>query len=315
MSKKANLSLQTKNFIKEIENAVPLYELTPEEAREVLRNLQEKYPIEISADMSNTSIFTETVGNIDITVVRPQNNSEKLPAIIYFHGGGWVMGGKDTHATLIQKLANYAHAAVIFLNYPLSPESTYPTAINQAYGLLDYVYNNPNEFNIDENKIALAGDSAGGNMAIVTALKAIKGNIPIVFNLLFYPVTDASMGYKSYKKFKNGPWLSKKAMEWFWDAYVPEKKDRENPFISPINTSGEDLKNFPPSLIITAENDILRDEGEAFARKLIEAGAKTSNVRVNNTIHDFMMLNALANTMETKSAFMLTCKMLKKAFD
>ncbi len=307
--------MKVNNFINGLEGGTPLYEMSPDEARDFLNDIQQKNPVEIDAEIIDTSIFTELAGSIDIRIARPKNNGEKLPAILYFHGGGWVMGNRETHEGLIKELANSANAVVIFPLYALAPETAYPIALNQAYAILDYVYNNPDEFNIDSSKIALAGDSAGGNMAIVTTLKSIKTNeIPISFVALFYPVTDASMDYKSYKKFKNGPWLSKKSMEWFWDAYVPDKKLRDTPFISPINAALEDLKNFPSTLIITAENDILRDEGEAFARKLIEAGVQTSSVRINNTIHDFMMLNALANTAETKTAFMIVGKMLQKAF-
>lgn len=175
-------------------------------------------------------------------------------------------------------------------------------------------FSNPDDLNIDENRIAIAGDSAGGNMAAVTALKAknLKGP-KILFQCLFYPVTNADMDTKSFDDFKDGPWLTKKAMEWFWNAYVPEKKLREDPYISPLKADIDDLKGLPPALIISVENDVLRDEGEAYARKLDVAGVDVLNVRVNGTIHDFLMLNALSDTPQAKGALELACKVLKHA--
>lgn len=314
-SKLPNLTTKTEEFISMLEEQdnEPLYKMTPENARRFLNKLQEKTHKEIEADVTDMNIFTETADNVDIRVVRPKGNTEKLPVIIYVHGGGWILGGKESFDMLIRKLAVCTNSVVIFPAYALSPEVHYPVALNQIYGVLEYVFENPEQFNIDENRIAIAGDSAGANMAAVTALKAKNENGPkILFECLFYPVTNADMDTKSYDLFKDGPWLTKKAMEWFWDAYVPDKKLRDDAYISPLKAEEEDLKGLPPTLIITAENDVLRDEGEAFARKLDTAGVEILNVRVNGTIHDFLMLNALADTQPAKGALSLACKMLKK---
>lgn len=315
-SKLPNLTTKTEEFVSMLEEQddEPLYKMTPENARRFLNNLQEKTHKEIEADVTDMNIFTETADNVDIRVVRPKGNTEKLPVILYIHGGGWVLGGKESFDMLIRKLAVCTNSVVIFPAYALSPEVHYPVAFNQIYGVLEYVFENPEQFNIDENRIAIAGDSAGANMAAVTALKAKNENGPkILFECLFYPVTNADMDTKSYDLFKDGPWLTKKAMEWFWDAYVPDKKLRDDAYISPLKAEEEDLAGFPPTLIITAENDVLRDEGEAFARKLDTAGVEVLNVRVNGTIHDFVLLNALADTQPAKGALSLACKMLKKA--
>ena len=315
-SKNPYLSLKTKNFIDKLasEDSKPLYKLQPEEARLVLNDLQALFPIDIEAEVQNRTISTISAGNIDIKIVRPKcNTEEKLPVILYLHGGGWILGNAKTHDTLIKKLANCTKSVVIFPEYSKSPEAIYPTAINQCYAVLEYIKQNPVEFNINENKIAVAGDSAGGNMATVLALKAKQENGPHIYlQALFYPVTDASMDTKSYHDFKDGPWLSKKAMEWFWDAYAPEKSLRNNPQISPLKAELEELKGLPQALIITAENDVLRDEGEEYARKLNQAGVKVINARINGTIHDFMMLNALSDTQPTKGAFALAGKIIKK---
>lgn len=318
MSKQPNLVKDVEKFVDELEKegGKPLYDMTPEEAREFIISVQQKHPLQIEADVFDTNIFTETVDNVDVRIVRPLNNNEKLPVIIYAHGGGWVIGDKEVYDTLIKRLSTCANAAVFFVNYNRSPEDCYPTALNQIYGVMDYVYNHPAEFNVDSEKMVIAGDSAGANLAAAAALKAKDENGPkILCQILLYPVTDSKMDTKSYDKFKKGPWLTKKAMEYFWDSYEPDKKLREEKYLSMLRVSEDDLRGLPPALVITAENDVLRDEGEEFARKLDEADVKAVNVRINGTIHDFMMLNALADTMPTKIAFTIVCAKLKKMFN
>lgn len=314
-SKLPNLTAETEEFISKIEAAdgQPLYKMTPQEARNFLENLQSQTHKEISANTTDTTILTEA-GNVDIRVVKPQHTEEKLPVILYLHGGGWILGGKESFDMLIKKLAVFTNSTVVFPDYSRSPEVQYPTALNEIYAVLEYIFQNPEEFNIDPQRIAIAGDSAGANMATVTALRAINKNGPkILFECLFYPVTNSDMDTKSYDLFKDGPWLSKKAMEWFWEAYVPDKKLRDDIYISPLKAEEEDLSKLPRTLIITAENDVLRDEGEAYARKLDSAGVDVLNVRINGTIHDFLMLNALADTLPARGAMALACTMLKKA--
>lgn len=314
-SKNPNLTIKTEEFINKLaqENSEPVYKLTPNEAREMLLMLQTEYPADIDAEITDTSTIDENGNQIGLRIVRPANYSgEQLPAILYLHGGGWVMGDKDTHDALIKKLSNNTNAAVIFAEYSKSPEYTYPQALNQAYSVLKYLHNNPGEFNIDNTKIAVAGDSAGGNMAAVLAMKTKEDEGPgIKVQALFYPVTDTSMDTESYKKFKDGPWLSKKAMEYFIEAYVPEKEIRKDCHVSPLKASLEKLKNLPPALIITAENDVLRDEGEAYAAQLDKAGVEVVNIRVNGTIHDFMMLNALQHTPQSNFAIIFASTFLK----
>jgi len=315
-SKLPNLTTKKEDFISMLENkdAKPLYKMTPEQARQFLDNLQKETHKDIPADVKDTQIFTENKNSIALRIIRPANNNEKLPAIIYLHGGGWVMGGKESFDMLIKQLAINTNSVVIFPEYSRSPEAKYPVALKEIYSVLEYIYENPDEFNIDNDSIAIAGDSAGANMATVTALKAKNQNGPkLKFQCLFYPVTNADMDTKSYDLFKDGPWLSKKAMEWFFEAYAPDKESRNDIYVSPLKADEEDLKGLPPTLIITAENDVLRDEGEAYARKLDSAGVDVLNIRINGTIHDFLMLNALSDTQCAKGALNLACNMLKKA--
>ena len=321
-SKLPNLNTKTEEFISMLEQRdnAPLYTLSPDGARDFLDSLQIETHKEIDADVADINVPAQDTQDIEVRVVRPKNSTEKLPVILYIHGGGWVMGGKESFDMLIRKLAVCTDSAVFFPEYSLSPEAQYPQALNEISRVLEYIYNNAKELNIDNTKIAIAGDSAGGNMATVTALavkkalqKQKENKLDIIFECLFYPVTNADMDTKSYDSFKDGPWLSKKAMEWFFEAYVPEKKLRDDATVSPLKASEEELALLPPTLIITDENDVLRDEGEAYARKLDSAGVDVLNVRINGTIHDFVMLNALSDTFAAKGALDLACKMLKDA--
>ena len=314
-SKLPNLNTKTEEFISELEaqDNKPLYKLTPALAREFLQNLQKENYKEIPADVKDITIFTDIAGDVNLRVVRPKDNEEKLPAILYIHGGGWVIGDKNCFDMLIRKIAIQTNSVVFFPEYSLSPEEKFPKALEQIYAVLRYIYEEHEEFNIDKNRIAIAGDSVGGNMATATAIKIKNdGGANILFQCLFYPVTNADMDTHSYDQFRDGPWLTKKAMEWFFDAYAPDKTVRDDIYISPLQADESELAGLPPTLIITAENDVLRDEGEAYARKLDSANVDVLNIRINGTIHDFLMLNALSDTEPAKGALMFACKTLKK---
>lgn len=311
-SKLPNLSTKIEEFISTMEsqNLEPLYKISPQKAREFLDNIQKNNPINIDAEVKDTNIFVEGVGTIDLQVVRPINSFDRLPAILYLHGGGWIMGGKDSYERLIKQLAVKCNCSVIFVDYNKAPEYQYPKALEQIFAVLDYLTKYPQEFNIDKQKISIVGDSAGGNMATVIALKAKLANLNIEKLCLLYPVTNAEMDTKSYNNFNDGPWLTKKSMEYFFDAYIPNKKLRKDPFVSPLFIDEEDLIGFPKTLVLTAENDVLRDEGEAFASKLDSAGVDVLSIRVNGAIHDFLMLNPLADTFQAKWVLNFICEFL-----
>ncbi len=291
----------------------PLYQLPIEEARKVLDSLQsngDKPPVD-----SEDKTITTPKGDISIRIIRPEGSQSTLPVIMFFHGGGWILGNKETHDRLVRDLAIGANAAVVFVNFTPSPEAKFPVAIEQAYAATAYLASHGENFNLDSSKIAVVGDSVGGNMAtVVTILAKERGGPKISQQVLFYPVTDANFNTPSYKQFAEGPWLTKPAMEWFWNAYESNPEARKNYLISPLQASLEQLKGLPPALVITDENDVLRDEGEAFAHKLIEAGVKVTAVRYLGTYHDFVLLNALADTPAAKSAIALACATLKGAF-
>lgn len=315
-SKNPNLSPITKTFLKDLQNrgGKPLYDLSPEEARMFLVNLQRESHKHIDAEVADTTIYTGAEdGSVDLRIIRPLGNNEKLPLIFYIHGGGWILGNKETHDMLIRKLSIITNSVVVFPEYTLSPEAKFPTAINQCYAALKYIDENSQEFNIDPKKIVIAGDSVGANMAIGVTLKTKYDNGPkIIYQILLYPVTNADMNTKSYELFKDGPWLTKRAMEWFFESYICEEKEKNNIYISPFKIPAERLEHLPPAMIITAENDVLRDEGEMFARRLKDSGVDVYSVRVNGTIHDFMMLNALFHSVPAKCTMELIASKLNK---
>lgn len=292
----------------------PLYELTPEQARQVLLDVQ-KSPVETPpADVEDFTVTLEK-GNVDVKIYRPKGFKDKLPVIFYIHGGGWVMGNDKTHDRLAHALAAEVPAAVVFPVYTPSPEAVYPRPTTELFGVLEHVVKNADKLRLDASRLAVAGDSAGGNMAAALTLAAKKKGAPqICFQLLLYPVTDASLSTESYRIYADGPWLTKKAMVWFWQAYAPDEQDRKDIMASPLNAEPEQLKGLPPALIITVENDVLRDEGEAYARKLNAAGVDVTAVRFNGTIHDFMMLNPIADTMPTQTAILLSVSKLREVF-
>jgi acetyl esterase len=235
--------------------------------------------------------------------------------VIYFHGGGWVLGDKETHDRLVRELVNATQSTIVFVDYDRSPETRYPLAIEQAYSATVWVAEQGASIGVDTSRLAVAGDNVGGNMAaVVTLLVRERQGPKINFQALLYPVTDANLDNGSYRQFGDGRyWPSTAGMAWFWDSYVAADQ-RQEPTVSPLQASVAQLQGLPPALVITAENDVLRDEGEAYAHKLIEAGVLVTATRYLGTIHDFMMLNALAETPAARAAIAQASAALRNAF-
>jgi acetyl esterase len=290
-------------FIDGLKGAKPIYTVTPAQARQVLEGAQSG-PVSAPAVMNEErTLAVGPKGSTKIRVIRPAGVSGTLPIILYYHGAGWVMGSPATHDRLVRELAVGVGAVLVFVDYDRSPENRYPVAIEEDYAVTDYVAKHAAEFGGDPDRIAIAGDSVGGNMTAVVSLLAKERSGPkFRAQLLFYPVTDASMQTPSYTEFANGPWLTKPAMAWFWNAYLPDVAKRKDIHVSPINATEAELQGLPPALVITDENDVLRDEGEAYGRKLLAAGVPTVVTRYDGTIHDFVMLNAISATPQTRAA-------------
>ncbi|WP_413709962.1 alpha/beta hydrolase [Rhizobium sp. Rhizsp82] len=304
----------TQKLIDALAGSKPIYTLSPADARNVLAGAQKGDVKKLAAQEENLTIKAGPTGEIKLRIVRPVHAKGTLPVVMYFHGGGWVLGDADTHDRLVREIANGADAAVVFVDYERSPEARYPIAIEQAYAATKYVAEHAKQFKVDASRLAVAGDSVGGNMtAAVTLMAKERGGPAIDQQVMFYPVTDANFETGSYNQFANGPWLTKDAMKWFWNAYLPDEAKRKEPTASPLEASLDQLNGLPPALIITDENDVLRDEGEAYGRKLSQAGVRVTSVRFNGTIHDFVLLNAISETPAVRGAIKLASDTLRAA--
>ena len=279
-----------------------LYELGVDGARTLLDDVQAA-PIDKLAVDETWVTVTAAVGDVRVRIVKPLRATEPLPTVLYVHGGGWILGNAGTHDRFVRELATGVEAAIVFVEYDRSPEARYPVAIEQAYATARWITTEGATHGLDGTRLAVAGDSVGGNMtAALTILAKQRGDVRFVHQSLYYPVTDAAQDTDSYLEFADGPDLTAKAMAWFWDAYLPDLDARAEITASPLRASLDDLAGLPEAFVIVDENDVLRDEGEAYARKLTQAGVRTTSARYNGTIHDFLMLNPLRGTAATSSA-------------
>ena len=290
-----------------------LYELDYPAARKVLDDMQaapvEKLPI----DEEWISV-PSPVGDARVRLIKPRGADGMLPVIVYMHGGGWVLGNAATHDRLVRELAVGAKAALAFVEYPNSPEARYPVAIEQGYSTAQWIAREGASKGLDASRMAVAGESVGGDMtAALTLMAKERGDVKFVHASMYYPVTDAAMDTASYDEFANGPYLTRKSMEWFWDAYTTDPSERAEITASPNRATVEQLKGLPPVFLCVDEADVLRDEGEAYAAKLRLAGVPVTTVRYDGTIHDFMLLNPLSETRATRAAIDQATGVLRQA--
>ncbi len=308
-----SLEPTTQSFIDGL-SGPQLYELDPKAAHQVLTDLQSQLTTLPDAQIEDTTWPVGPTGETRIRIVRPAKATpnEILPLIMYFHGGGWVLGDKVTHDRLVRELANGVHAAIVFVDYINSPDAKYPTQQEQAYASMVYAVENAKALKVDASRLALVGDSVGGHMTAVVTLMAKQRKGPKArFQVLFYPLVDYLSKNESYEKFAEGPWLTAANMKWMFD--LEGLTGKETDVVTwPGRASIEDLKGLPDALIIV-DGDILRDEGEAYADKLSRAGVRVTSTRYNGTIHDFVMLNPLAETPAVRSAVDQAIGALKKA--
>ncbi|MGO4312638.1 alpha/beta hydrolase [Pseudomonas sp. KB_15] len=291
----------------------PMEQMTPADARAVLVGAQAGVKLTLpKADVSQKTIQVEGQP-LNLTIVRPAGVKGELPVFMFFHGGGWVLGDFPTHERLVRDLVVGSGAAAVFVNYTPSPEAHYPVAINQAYAATQWVAEHGKEINVDGKRLAVAGNSVGGNMAAVVALMAKdKGTPAIRFQVLLWPVTDASFETASYNQFAEGHFLTRNMMKWFWDNYTTDANQRNEIYASPLRATTAQLKGLPPALVQTAGADVLRDEGEAYARKLDEAGVPVTSVRYNGLIHDYGLLNVVSQVPAVRSAMLQASEELKE---
>ncbi|MER5261118.1 alpha/beta hydrolase [Actinosynnema sp. NPDC002837] len=286
-----------------------LFDLGPVEGRQAVDGVQagEVFKPEVDEEWV-------TVGEVPVRIVRPAGATGTLPVVLYVHGAGWVFGNAKTHDRLVRELAVGAGAAVVFPDYSLSPEAHYPVALEESYAVARWIVAEGAARGLDASRLAVAGDSVGGNMsAALTLLAKERGDVAFKQQVLFYPVTDASFDTPSYREFAEGYFLRRDAMQWFWDQYTTSEAQRAEITASPLRATVEQLTGLPPALVITAEADVLRDEGEAYANKLREAGVPVTAVRYQGVIHDFVMLNALRETHAAEAAISQAVAVLKGA--
>ncbi|MFF3904937.1 alpha/beta hydrolase [Streptomyces sp. NPDC001848] len=297
------LEMAAQAFAETTANPPYLHDLGPVEGRKAVDRVQAGDVRVPDADVEDLVIPVGPSGQVSLRVFRPAGAQGPLPVVLYVHGAGWVFGNAHTHDRLVRELTVRARAATVFVNYSLSPEAKYPTAVEEIYATLLWISEQGAAHGFDAARVAVAGDSVGGNMAAAITLLAKHRKGPrLAAQLLFYPVTDANFDTGSYQRFARGYFLSREGMKWFWDQYTTDPAERAQITASPLRASLEDLAGLPQALVIVAEADVLRDEGEAYAARLRAAGVPTTAVLYQGVIHDFVMLNALRDTCAARAA-------------
>jgi acetyl esterase len=285
------------------EDSSPFWELPGDEPRNLVTALQNRTPVDtfgIEVDERRLTVAGRTIG---LYVVRPKGASNSVPAFMFFHGAVWIAGNFENHKRLVRDLVVGSQTAAVFVEYTPVPDARFPVQINEAYEATSWVTANGGEIGVNSDKLAVCGNSVGGNMAAaVTLMVHDKGGANIIFQELLWPALDTDLDTASYRAYGEGRFLPRAFMEYGWDHYAPDAEDRKHRYAAPLHATIEQLRGLPPTLIQTAENDVLRDEGEAYARKLDEAGVDVTCVRYNGAIHDFALLNALRDVPSTDAA-------------
>lgn len=317
MKDKIILEHSAQNIANKTSKSPFLYELPINEARKKLEILQStpvfKYPNNIIRTIYNT----EKKRKIPLYIVIPTNKKLINKVILYIHGAGWTYGSFHTHEKLVRELASRTNSILIFPEYTRAPEAKYPTALIECYNVLLSIKDilKKAKLNININELIIAGDSVGANMATALCLIAKYKKAPLISKqLLYYPVTDSNFNTNSYNKFKEGYYLTKEQMKWFWDQYLPNKNIRNKITAAPLKASIKDLENLPATMLLTGEADVLRDEGEKYATKLMQAGVNVTQIRFKGTIHDFVMLNELDQTNACRAAMDISVSWINKNY-
>ncbi len=311
---KGELDPQIVALLKDIEKqgSPPITTLTPEQARELRHPVFIKLggPPEAVANVENLRI-PGPAGEIPIRVYTPKGEGP-FPILVFFHGGGWVIGNLDTHDSICRSLANGAGCVVVSVDYRLAPEHKFPAAAEDAYSATRWVAANTDRLDGDPARISVGGDSAGGNLAAVVSLMARdKGGPALIYQLLIYPTTNlSSFDTKSFSEHGERYILTKASMAYYRDHYIGGKEDAENPYASPL--LAKDLKGLPPALVITAEFDVLTDESKAYAERLVEAGVPVTYTCYEGMIHPFFSFPAVVDC--AKEAMTETTAVLRSVF-
>jgi acetyl esterase len=299
-----HLDPQVRSFLVELnKDSSPFWELPQPKPQEILTSLQNQTPVDMSGVTTIERTVTENGRTVKLYIMKPDHVRGEPGVLLFIHGGVWIVGNFANHQRLLRDLVVGSGQIGVFVEYTPLPQAKFPTQLEESYAALTWIASHAKEFGADGSRIAVAGNSVGGNMAAVLPIMAKDRKGPkIRFQALMIPATDASVDTDSYHAFGTGRFLARSFMKYGWDLYVPDAGTRDNPYVSPLRASTAELAGLPPALVVTAENDPLRDEGEAYARKLKAAGVSVAAVRYNGTIHDFVLLNALRHVPSTEAA-------------
>lgn len=302
-----NIDPAIRPFLSELnKNPSPFWELPQPKPQEILTGLQAKTSVDMSGVTTTERTISQDGRTVKLYIMKPERVSGKPGVLFFVHGGVWIVGNFQNHQRLLRDLVVGSGQIGVFVEYSPLPAAKFPTQPEECYAALKWVAAHGEEIGADGQRITIAGNSVGGNMTAALTLMAKDRNGPkIRHQVLLIPVTDASVDTASYKTYASGRFLPRAFMKYGWDLYVPDEKTRSNPYVSPLRATMSQLKGLPPALVITAENDPLRDEGESYARKLKDAGVAVTAIRFNGTIHDFVLLNALRQEPSTKAALQL----------
>ncbi len=281
----------------------PFWELAQPKPQEIITQLQNNTTADMSGVTTTEQSLTIDGRTIKLFIVKPDHIEGQPGVMLFIHGAVWIAGNFENHKRLVRDLVVESGQPAVFPEITNLPVGKYPVPLDQAYATLQWITSHASEFGADGSRIAVAGNSVGGNMTAALNLMAKDRKGPkISYQVLLWPATNAGVDTCSYEEYANGRFLSRDFMKYGWDRYAPTEKERENPYVSPLRASTAELQGLPPTLVVTEENDVLRDEGEAYAHRLQDAGVPTTFVRYNGTIHDFGLLNALADLPATKAA-------------
>lgn len=298
-------------FVSKAEEGPPIQTLSPHQAWENLNTLQAGYQVPSNITVEKRVLPVGPTGKTPVQIYTPEGVKKPANTIVYMHGGGFVMGSSTTHVRLMCDLATCSNRIIVFVDYTNAPEGKYPTAHDQCYAVLKYVYEHPSEFGINPSNIVIAGDSVGGAIAATCSLLSKKHNGPkIKAQLLFYPAVNLDANAIDYGVLKDGPWLSKANLYWAWSQYFTPKDNLKDPYISPVYASVEQLEGMPTTMVITDDCGPLHASGEDYAKNLIQAGVDVTAMRFFGITHDFMMLNALKDTPAAKGSLAAACYFL-----
>ncbi len=295
---------QVQKFLEEVnKDSSPFWTLPGPQVRATLTGLQNKFPV----DTSDVTVTDQTISQdgrkVKIYIMKPEHAKGPLPVLFFIHGGVWIAGDFENHKRFVRDLVVGSNTIAVFPEYTPIPDAVFPTQIEECYAALKWTAAHGQSIGADGSRIVIAGNSVGGDMTAVLTMMAKERSGPkLKAQVLFWPATDASVDSASYHEYATGRFLSRDFMKFGWDIYVPKEEQRNDPHVSPLRASLEQLSGLPPALVQTEENDVLRDEGEAYARKLDQAGVNVITTRYIGQIHDFGLLNGLRNIPSTKAA-------------